>query len=248
MSNVYTLMGQAAGANYGFADSLEVKGQFVKSSASTSFTSGSLGVGAAIEGYTRYNIVVEGGGSNGSNQVISSTVEIGTASPIISLTKVVGQVPTSTSFKQWAGIHYGINTGGSSRQIVVTTEYTFLRGYGGRVYVVYVPEGYELELYDTDATFGSTSMSITLDTPQGDSVMFAGATFRNGESTPSLSFGGTSGVTTDSRIDTLSNENFYSGSKLFRDANTGLTVTAEDTSAAGAECVLVGAVFKAVLL
>ena len=248
MSNVYTLMSQAAGADYGFADSLEVKGQFVETSASRSYTSASLAVGAAISGYTRYNVVVEGGGANGANQDISSTVEIGTASPIISLTRVVGQLPTSTSYKQWSGIHYGINTGGSLRQVKVTTENDLLRGYGGRVYVVYVPEGYGLELYDTASTFGSTSMSIDLATPNGDSVMFAGATFRNGEITPSLSFGGTSGISTDSRLDTLSNENFYAGSKFFKAANTGLTVTAEDATADGAESVLVGAVFKAVLL
>jgi hypothetical protein len=248
MSNVYTLMGQATGANYGVADSLEVKGQFLQMSFTSSFNSGSIGVGAGISGYTRYNIVVEGGGTIATNKDVTSTVEIGTASPIISLTRVVGQLPTSTSYKQWAGIHYGINTGGATRQVVVTTETGFSRSYGGRVYVVYVPEGYGLELYDTASTFGSTSMSITLDTPQGDSVMFAGAQFRNGESTPSLSFGGTSGLSTDTRLDTATNENFYSGSKLFRGANTGLTVTAEDTSAAGAESVLVGAVFKAVVL
>ena len=248
MSNVYTLMSQAAGADYGVADSLEVKGQFVQTSFTSSYNSGGIAVGADVAGYTRYNVVVEGGGTIATDRDVTSTVEIGTASPIISLTRVVGQLPTSTSYKQWSGIHYGINTGGATRQVVVTTETGFTRSYGGRVYVIYVPEGYGLELYDTASTFGSTSMSITLDTPTADSVMFAGAQFRNGEPTPLLSFGGTSGLNTDTRLDTATNENFYSGSKFFRGANTGLTVTAEDATAAGAESVLVGAVFKAVLL
>lgn len=242
MSNLARLMQQAA-AGGSVPLTYEVAGTANTTSNSNinpSFSSVSLG-SLPASGFKRYIVIAEGGGAPAANADISATITV--AGELA--TRLVSVLPASTSYKQTAAVHVIENSVDATATIAFSTNGR-RRSVGLQVYAVYIPTGATLVSGDTATDSGSTSMSVALDTPSAQSLMVGVAAFRNGESTPSLSLGGTAGVTTDFRVDSSSgNENQYMGSKKFSGSNTGLTITASDATADGAESVMCGAVLYA---
>lgn len=192
-------------------------------------------------GYDRYLVILIGGGPQTvTNTSITSTITVDNVTSDVVLSH---SATNSTSYRQWGAIHEIKQNVATTATIRVTlsavSPYSFI------VYAVYVKQTFSISSFNSATAQGSTSMSISLNTPRRDSIIFAIAHFRNGEATPSLSFGGTAAITTDFRSDSSGGgENFYAGSRLFTSANTGLTVTAADATADGLESILFGCVLS----
>jgi len=240
MSNIFFNMSQAAGA---FVELVyEKNGSDVSRTLATSatFTDVYLGQLPASD-QTRYIIIVESGGAGGENTDVTTTVTIDGGAA----TRDAGEQGTSTSYRMWSAVHSEQNT--TSEYGTVSFSASASRTYSFQVYAVYLPAGSTLGVHDsaTDAENTATTLSISLDTPTSTSFMFVASQFRNGESTPSLSYGGTAGISTDTRIDNGTDENGYYGSKEFLTDNTGLTITMTDGTATQ-EKAMAGVVYKEV--
>jgi hypothetical protein len=223
------------------------QGTITRTSGTGTVTPGITHTGVAIGsepavGYDRYLVTIIGGGpQSGTNTTITPTVTI---NGVVSDTILTHSATNSSSFRQWGGILILKENIGTTATFLINlspnpSPYAFI------VYAIYVKQTFSISSFNSSTAQGSTSMSISLNTPRRNSIMFAGAQFRNGEITLSLSFGGTAAITTDFRADTSNgDENFYAGSRLFSSANTGLTVTATDATAAGTESILFGCVLS----
>lgn len=204
-------------------------------------TFSSLDIGSApTASQKRYVVVCQGGASFSVNRDISAT-DVTVAG--LSCTLAVEKLAASTSYKQYAAVHYVEVPTGTTATVSITSAYG--RGFSAQVYSVYIDSGDTLSVYSSDTDEASTALSCAVNAPATNSVAAAAAQFRNGEATPSISFGGTLGLTTDYRVDILSDENSYFGSDLLTSSGTGLTATITDSGAAGNESVLVSAVFSA---
>ena len=219
----------------GNADSIAASGN-----TSTTFSSLSIGSEPA-SGRKRYVVVVEGGASAFADSNISTTsLTIGG----ITATKALGNLSTSTSFKQYCGVWYAEVPTGTVASVSMVAGAA--RGFGVQLYSVYMDTDKSLALSDTSVASGTTTLTTTVDVPTTNALTVAAAQYRNGEDTPSISFGGSLGVTTDYRRDLSSNENFYSGSILTTGAATNLTTSISDPVAAGLESVALSCVFSSI--
>jgi len=191
-------------------------------------------------GQKRVLVIAEGGASLSVNRDISTTsASVGG----ISATKVAERLPSSTSYKQYVAVHTVEVPTGTTATVVLNSANS--RGFGVQIYAVYISDAADLTLFDSGTDAGTTTLTSTVDTPSGDSFAVAAAQYRNGETTPSLSFSGTLGIATDYRQDILTNENFYAGSALVSGSGTELTATTSDAGADGNESVSVACVFYA---
>lgn len=211
----------------------------IGSSVNFSATFSSMSIGdEPSAGQKRYIVVCDGGCSFYTDDDISTTsMTVGG----ITTTLAQENLSSSTSFKQYVGVRYAEVPTGTTATVIVNSAKE--RGFGVQLYVVYVSSGEALALSDSGTDGGSTTLTATVDAPLGNSLAVTCAQFRNGEATPSISFSGTLGVTTDYRADLLSDENFYAGSIEKTSSATGLTSVITDAGAAGAESVSIACVF-----
>ena len=221
--------------------SLAAAGNSVSPGPVYSYTAAGVSIGDAPEsGRKRFIVVVTGKASALPNEDTSTS---GLTIGGISATKSAEILATSASYKQYNSVHILEHNSGATADIVVTTANQ--NGTGLQVYAVYMDAALSLSLFDTSSDEASTALSNTVDIPAGPSVVIVAAGYRNGEATPSISFGGTMGVSTDFRADILTNENFYSGSLFVNGpAEVGKTITISDPTADGGESVSLACVFQ----